>query len=83
LSGHDHSRQWLKPTCGGTQLMVSGAAAKVTMLPGNNASFFQKSTIGFIYIVIEAETLKADFIDSNGVVDFSRTITKPSPMSNG
>ena len=76
LSGHDHSRQWLQPTCSGTQLLVSGAGATVTGLPGNNLVKFQKNSLGFIYIVIQSNRLKADFIDVNGVVEFSDTISK-------
>ena len=36
ISGHDHNRQWLQPTCG-TEFIVSGAAAKLTDLEGRGS----------------------------------------------
>jgi len=76
ISGHDHSRQWLKPTCAGTQLIVSGAGAKQTSLPGSNQSLFQNVGLGFVYVVIKGNTLRADFIDRRGSVEFSHTLSK-------
>lgn len=77
LAGHDHSRQWLDVTCQGTELVISGAGSKTTNLPGDNAYLYQSSTLGFLYIAIEGQTLNAQFIDSHGNVDFSRQINKP------
>ena len=77
FAGHDHSRQWLLPTCSGTQLVISGAGAKVTTLPGTNANLFQANTLGFLYVVISGNTLSADFINANGEIEFSHTLNKP------
>lgn len=77
LSGHDHSRQWLNESCKGTELAVSGAGAKATELPGNNATLFQSLELGFLYIVIEGKKLTAEFVDENGNVEFTHTILKP------
>jgi hypothetical protein len=77
LSGHDHSRQWLTETCSGTELAVSGAGATGTELRGNNPARFQSTNIGFLYIVIDGPTLRAEFVDTAGQVDFVRTLTKP------
>jgi len=76
LSGHDHSRQWLESTCQGTQLIVSGAGAKTTDLPGTNTALFQADTLGFLYISITGKQLNAAFINTNGDVEFSHTLKK-------
>lgn len=76
LSGHDHSRQWLNVSCKGTELAVSGAGAKATELPGNNPALFQSLELGFLYIVVEAHKLTAEFIDDNGEVEFTHVIQK-------
>jgi hypothetical protein len=77
LSAHDHTLQWLEPTCAGTQLLVSGTGAHATGLPGTNPTYFQSLELGFIYVVIAGNTLTAEFIDTTGAVLFSRSITKP------
>ena len=77
LSGHDHSRQWLNESCKGTELAVSGAGAKATELGGNNPALFQSLELGFLYIVIQDKTLTAEFVDENGVTEFTHTIKKP------
>jgi len=77
LSGHDHSRQWLEPTCQGTQLIVSGAGAKTTDLKGDNAVLFQADTLGFVHITITGGQLNAQFINVNGDVEFTHTVNKP------
>lgn len=77
LSGHDHSRQWLNESCKGTELAVSGAGAKATELEGKNATLFQSLELGFLYITIQDKMLTAEFIDENGVTEFTHTIKKP------
>ena len=76
LSAHDHSLQWLQPTCNGTELLVSGAGSKATELPGTNPVHFQSLSLGFVYIVIQDNTFTAEFIDQNGTVLFTRTLSK-------
>jgi len=76
LSGHDHSRQWLQDTCQGTQIVVSGAGSGTTRLPGSNPVLFQTNTLGFLYVTIQDNILSAQFIDADGNVDFSHSITK-------
>jgi len=77
ISGHDHSLQWLSGGCGGTELLVSGAGAAATSLPGSNSKYYQSLKLGFLYIVISGNAFTGSFIDVNGVVEFSRTLTKP------
>jgi hypothetical protein len=76
LSAHDDSLQWLQPTCNGTELLVSGTGASSTSLEGVNPVHFQSLSLGFVYVVIEDSTLTAEFIDQNGTVLFTRSITK-------
>jgi tartrate-resistant acid phosphatase type 5 len=77
LSGHDHSRQWLNASCKGTELAVSGAGAKTTELPGSNPVLFESLALGFLYVVVEGKKLTCQFVDENGVVEFTHVITKP------
>lgn len=76
ISGHDHSRQWLTGTCKGTELAVSGAGASSTDLPGRNSSRYQSTELGFLYVTIIDRTLTAEFVNKDGSVAFTRTLTK-------
>ncbi len=76
LGSHDQSLQWLEPTCEGTELIVSGTGASSTTLPGGNPTRFQSLEPGFVYVVIEGNTLTAEFIDTSGNVLFSRSIER-------
>ena len=76
ICGHDHDRQWLTGTCQGTELMISGAGASVTGLEGSNPTHFEKDTLGFLYVTIIDRTLTGEFVDVNGNVEFTRTLTK-------
>ena len=79
LTGHDHAREWIdEPTlCGGTEMIVSGAGADPTSLPGttNNTFYQDASEGGFLYVVIDGNTMTGTFYDQNGNADFTRTIT--------
>jgi len=77
VSGHDHSRQWLNESCKGTERAISGAGAKATELGGKNPSLFESLELGFLYIKIVDKTLTAEFIDENGVTEFTHTMKKP------
>jgi tartrate-resistant acid phosphatase type 5 len=77
VSAHDHSLQWLTSTCSGTELLVSGAGASTTTLPGTNLVHFQSLSLGFIYFDIRGKRLTAKVIDTEGTVLFTRTITVP------
>ena len=82
VSGHDHSMQWLEDTCSRdgstlkTQLIVSGAGAKTTNLPGKQKVHYQSNDLGFVYVVIQGNTLTASFHDVNGVQQYTRTVSK-------
>lgn len=81
FAGHDHSRQWLdepEALCG-AELIVSGAGAKVTEIQdrGNAAFYEDASEAGFLYVVIEGRTMRGQFYDGEGNLDFERTVTKP------
>ncbi|MBM4379147.1 MAG: metallophosphoesterase [Deltaproteobacteria bacterium] len=76
LSGHDHSRQWLDVRCAGTELVVSGAGASTTTLHNNNPALFTRDTVGFLWVEVRGNTLKAEFVDAAGNVEFTRVLTK-------
>jgi hypothetical protein len=76
LAGHDHSRQWLGDTCEGTEFAVSGAGSETTELDHKVNTHFQSATLGFLYVTIQGNVLTAQFVDVNGTVDFTRTLTK-------
>ena len=77
IAAHDHSRQWLGNTCDGTNLVISGAGASTTTLPGSNPALFQSDTPGILYVVIDGKILTAEFIDVKGNSEFKHTLTKP------
>ncbi len=79
--GHDHNRQWInEPTaCGGTELIVSGAGAKVKEFsdpPPNEIYFGDAVTEGFMYVVVDGNTMTAQFIDKTGNVDYERILMR-------
>ena len=76
ITGHDHSLQWLADTCGGTELIISGAGASTTELPGDNNYYFQSLALGFLYVVIQGNTFTGEFYDTSGNMLFSRTLMK-------
>lgn len=76
LAGHDHNRQWLSPTCNGTELVVSGAGSAAVPVTERNAAYFSKGTLGFVYFLAEPETLTGTFVDEEGAAEFTRTLSK-------
>lgn len=81
LSGHDHNRQWLNEPnalCG-TELIVNGAGSKTKAWGVNgNESLWQDDTIeGFLYVVAQGKSLRGQFINKNGQLEFEREITHP------
>jgi tartrate-resistant acid phosphatase type 5 len=76
LAGHDHSRQWLEPTCG-INFLVSGTGAETTALVSRNPSFWEGDTLGFLYVAVQGKELRGQFINLSGGVDFERVLTKP------
>jgi tartrate-resistant acid phosphatase type 5 len=76
IAGHDHSRQWLQPSCG-MELLVSGTGAEGTALASRNPSIWESEALGFLYVVIRGKELRGQFINEMGGVDFERVITKP------
>ena len=82
LTGHDHNLQWLEQTCSRpgsplqTQLIISGGGAKTTRLVGKAPTHYQSDGLGFVYVVIDGNTLTASFHDADGVQRYTRTITK-------
>jgi len=80
LCGHDHAREWLNmpdQLCG-TEMIISGAGADPTSLPGDtNETLFQDASEGgFLYIVVEGNRMTGQFFDENGQLDFEHTVVK-------
>jgi|CXWL01.1.fsa_nt_gi hypothetical protein len=76
LAGHDHSQQWLVPTCKGTELIISGVGQSFSGVKDFHPVHFQKSALGFVYVEADAQKLTASFVDDKGQVEFNRTLTK-------
>ncbi|MGB1278262.1 MAG: metallophosphoesterase, partial [Nannocystaceae bacterium] len=77
FSGHDHTRQWLHPTCN-TQFFVSGAAAKTTELERRNdnpVDYEDDQKEGFMWVEIDGDQLTGAFYDRDGNLDFEKSIT--------
>jgi tartrate-resistant acid phosphatase type 5 len=76
LSGHDHTLQWLEPSCG-VELVVSGAGAKLTPLEyEDNPTFFEDDTHeGFMWLEV-GEDLTGAFYDRDAVELFSMTVSR-------
>ncbi len=81
ITGHDHDLQWLKPveSCGKTEFIVSGAAAKIRALadPERNEVHFQKGEVlGFVWIEIVGDALTGVFYDDRANVLYERTMER-------
>ena len=76
LCGHDHNRQWLASSQG-TELVVSGAAAKTTDLKGRgNTTFFEDDTAeGFFWVEVTEYALTGRFYNSKGELEYEQTLT--------
>ncbi|MCP4448360.1 MAG: hypothetical protein GY811_23920 [Myxococcales bacterium] len=79
--GHDHNLQWIDEPdalCG-AQLIVSGAGAKTTDFESttNNSLYEDDQKPGFVYAVIEGDTMTLEFIDEDGEVDFVQSVVHP------
>jgi hypothetical protein len=74
FAGHDHSLQWVKETCNGTELVVSGAGAETTALPGTNPTHFQSVELGFVYGAATEDALTLEMLNDRGQTMFTRTI---------
>jgi hypothetical protein len=81
VSGHDHNRQWLNEPgalCG-TELIVSGAGAKLTDFQdrGNAFHWQDDQDEGFLFVEVVGKRLTGRFYGKDGVMDFERVLTKP------
>ncbi len=76
LSAHDHTREWLEPTCKGTELIVSGTGASPTRLKGSNPSRFSTAELGFVYLMGTSTELRAQMVNARGEVEYARTLKK-------
>ena len=82
ITGHDHDLQWHGPveSCGRTEFLISGAAAKTRALANaerHPAYFQQGETLGFAWIEIAGDRLTGAFFDGDGKRLFERSVTQP------
>jgi len=73
LSGHDHSRQWLRDPFCGAALIVSGAGGQTPteLSPDRNPPRFQSASLGLLALQITGRVIEGQFIDEDGLEDFS------------
>jgi tartrate-resistant acid phosphatase type 5 len=80
IAGHDHNRQWFatgQEGCDGPEFVVSGAGASSTEFKNDQSNLFGDDTkLGFVWISIQGSKLHAEFIDTDGNVDFVRDLEK-------
>ncbi len=71
LCGHDHDREWLVETCAGTELIVSGAGAKLRDFENDQGQHWgDDTTEGFVWIEIDDSDLVLQFWDKLGVMNY-------------
>ena len=86
ISGHDHSRQWVKASakCQGVEFFVAGAGASTTEIKSKSLLFtpspvwFEDASVGgFLWIELKGKHLKGEFWDENGKLSYTREYDKP------
>ena len=50
--------------------------AKTTTLPGKQATRYQSDELGFVYVVIQGNTMTASFYDATGARQYTHTVIK-------
>ncbi len=77
LSGHDHTLQWLHPTCG-VELIVSGAGSGTGSLEdrGHPARFQDDTRPGFVWLELAGDQLTGAFYDRDGVQLFTEIVRR-------
>ena len=79
LCGHDHDREWLVETCGGTQLIVSGAGAKLREFENDQPVHWgDDTTEGFVWFEVDDQDLRFQFWDKNGVMNYEGAFSRSS-----
>ena len=90
LAGHDHNMEFIDqgrdPNCDQVSFVISGAGAKLRDTleelrhpedaGGDLQRYYQQDIEGFAYLEFNSKKLDFEFIDKNGKVLFSKTLTK-------
>ncbi|WP_437708655.1 tartrate-resistant acid phosphatase type 5 family protein [Sorangium sp. So ce448] len=85
MAGHDHNLEFIDKGrdegCPNTYFAVSGAGSKIRPVSSSIPTepgqlFFTDKTEGFAYLRFEGRNLLFEFIDKQGVVIFTKTMTK-------
>ena len=74
FSAHDHLREWMLETCGGTQMIVSGAGARPRPVVSSRPARFASGALGFFYGDAGDTSLNGDLVGVSGQTDFSHAI---------
>lgn len=80
LAGHDHDLMWLEPvpSCGRTQFIVSGGGgAGLYDLTGSGPAYYEAMSLGFWWLEIRGDTLRAIAFDDAAEPLFEQTVPKP------
>jgi tartrate-resistant acid phosphatase type 5 len=85
MTGHDHNREFIDKgrdaSCPDTHFVISGAASKVRersgLVPDDPSQLhYDETNEGFVYLEFNGNTLLVEFIDKDGSVSYTKTITK-------
>ena len=85
MTGHDHDMEFIDKgrdsSCPSTYFVISGAASKTRegfdFTPTDERQLYYEDEIeGFAYLEFQGTKLTVEFINKDGVVAFSKTITK-------
>ncbi|MBM4365533.1 MAG: metallophosphoesterase [Deltaproteobacteria bacterium] len=76
IAGHDHTLQWLEPSCGTEQLVAGGGGAGTYPIVGTEPAYFEASDNGFLWVEINGRSLTGVFYDDTGAELYRQTITK-------
>ncbi|MSP93168.1 MAG: hypothetical protein EXR79_15440 [Myxococcales bacterium] len=86
ITGHDHSRQWIKASakCPGVEFFVAGAGASTTEIKTKSLLFtpsptwFEDAALGgFLWVELKGKHMKGEFWDENGKLSYTREYDKP------
>ncbi len=76
IAGHDHTLQWLEPSCGTEQLVAGGGGAGTYPIVGTEPAYYEASDNGFLWVEISGRSLTGVFYDDTGAELYRQTITK-------
>ncbi|MFN8670500.1 MAG: metallophosphoesterase [Candidatus Sericytochromatia bacterium] len=74
LSGHEHNKQFLKPTCG-VKYLILGTGSEVRGKPKvKNNTLFSSLTLGFAWFKITNSNLYFEILDEKGKIEYKYSV---------